>query len=164
MKRRGTLAAATLAVVAAAIVLGVTAAAAPPPERTVDVTIHFSHFDLASLQVAPGETVRFVVTNTDPIDHEFLVGDAEMQQIHEEGTEASHGARPGEISVPAGATVETTFTFPDQLAPGWEFACHLPGHYALRDARSDHADDLSRARGRASVRRRGRARGPDRHR
>jgi uncharacterized cupredoxin-like copper-binding protein len=53
-----------------------------------------------------------------------------MQQVHEEGTEASHGARPGEISVPAGETVETTFTFPDQLAPGWEFACHLPGHYA----------------------------------
>ena len=130
MKRRGMAAAAVLAVVAAVGVLAFTAAASSPPERTVDVTIHFSHFDLSSLRVSPGETVRFVVTNTDPIDHEFLVGDAEMQQIHEEGTEASHGARPGEISVPAGATVETTFTFPDQLAPGWEFACHLPGHYA----------------------------------
>ena len=130
MKHRGTAAAAVLAVVVAVGVLAFTAAAAPPAERTVDVTIHFSHFDLASLQVSPGETVRFVVTNTDPIDHEFLVGDAQMQQIHELGTEASHGARPGEISVPAGATVSTTFTFPDQLAPGWEFACHLPGHYA----------------------------------
>ena len=130
MKHRGTAAAAVLAVVVAVGVLAFTAAAAPPAERTVDVTIRFSHFDLASLRVSPGETVRFVVTNTDPIDHEFLVGDAEMQQVHEEGTEASHGARPGEISVPAGETVETTFTFPDQLAPGWEFACHLPGHYA----------------------------------
>ncbi len=130
MKRRATAAAATLAVAAAVVVLALTAAASPPPERTVGVTIHFSRFDLASLQVAPGETVRFVVTNTDPIDHEFLVGDAELQQVHEDGTEASHGARTGEISVPAGATVETTFTFPDRLAPGWEFACHLPGHYA----------------------------------
>jgi uncharacterized cupredoxin-like copper-binding protein len=130
MKRRATAAAAALAVAAAVVVLALTAAASPPPERTVGVTIHFSRFDLASLQVAPGETVRFVVTNTDPIDHEFVVGDAEMQQVHEDGTEASHGARPGEISVPAGATVETTFTFPDRLAPGWEFACHLPGHYA----------------------------------
>ena len=52
-----------------------------------------------------------------------------MQAVHEKGTEALHGARPGEISVPAGATVETTFTFPSELAPGWEFACHLPGHY-----------------------------------
>jgi uncharacterized cupredoxin-like copper-binding protein len=130
MKRRGTAAAATVAVAGAVVIVALTAAAAPPPERTVDVTIHFSDFDVTSLEVSPGETVRFVVTNTDPIDHEFLVGDAEMQQIHEEGTEASHGARPGEISVPAGATVETTFTFPDRLAPGWEFACHLPGHYA----------------------------------
>jgi len=130
MKHRGTAAATVLAVAAAVGVLAFTAAAAPPAERTVNITIHFSHFDLASLQVSPGETVRFVVTNTDPIDHEFLVGDAEMQQIHEAGTEASHGARPGEISIPAGETVETTFTFPDRLAPGWEFACHLPGHYA----------------------------------
>ena len=107
------------------------------------MTIHFSRFDPASLQVEPGETVRFVVTNTDPIDHEFLVGDAEMQQIHEKGTEAHHGARPGEISVPAGATVETTFTFPSTLEPGWEFACHLPGALRLRDARADHADGLS---------------------
>jgi uncharacterized cupredoxin-like copper-binding protein len=129
MKRRGG-AAAILAVAAAMVVLAFTAAASPREVRTVHVTIHFSRFDLSSLQVTPGETVRFVVTNTDPIDHEFLVGDAEMQQIHEEGTEAAHGARPGEITVPAGETVETTFTFPDQLAPGWEFACHLPGHYA----------------------------------
>jgi uncharacterized cupredoxin-like copper-binding protein len=130
MKRRGGAAAAILAVAAAMVVLAFTATASPREVRTVHVTIHFSRFDLSSLQVTPGETVRFVVTNTDPIDHEFLVGDAEMQQIHEEGTEAAHGARPGEITVPAGETVETTFTFPDQLAPGWEFACHLPGHYA----------------------------------
>jgi uncharacterized cupredoxin-like copper-binding protein len=127
--KRGTAAAAAAAVLLAAAVLALTAAASPPPTRTVNVAIHFSQFDLPSLQVAPGETVRFVVTNEDPIDHEFLVGDARMQRIHEKGTEAAHGARPGEISVPAGQTVETTFTFPDQLAPGWEFACHLPGHY-----------------------------------
>jgi uncharacterized cupredoxin-like copper-binding protein len=127
MKRRaiGAVAAAVLA----AAVLAATAAASSPPTRTVRVTIHFSRFDLASLQVAPGQTVRFVVTNTDPIGHEFLVGDAEMQRIHEDGTEPAHGDRPGEISVPPGQTVETTFTFPDQLAPGWECACHLPGHY-----------------------------------
>jgi uncharacterized cupredoxin-like copper-binding protein len=128
--KRGSAAAAAVAVLFAGAVPTAAAPASPPPVRTVNVTIHFSRFDLASLQVAPGETVRFIVTNTDPIDHEFLVGDADMQRIHEKGTEAAHGARPGEISVPAGQTVETTFTFPDQLAPGWEFACHLPGHYA----------------------------------
>jgi len=128
--RRRTGVAAAAAVLLSAAVLAATAAASPPPTRTVDVHIRFSRFDLPSLQVAPGETVRFVVTNEDPIDHEFLVGDAFMQRIHENGTEPSHPPRLGEISVPAGATVETTYVFPNQLEPGWEFACHLPGHYA----------------------------------
>jgi uncharacterized cupredoxin-like copper-binding protein len=128
--RRRTGVAAAVAVLLSAAALAATAAASPPPVRTVDVDIRFSSFDLASLQIAPGETVRFVVTNEDPIDHEFLVGDAFMQRIHENGTEPAHGARPGEISVPAGETVETTYIFPDRLDPGWEFACHLPGHYA----------------------------------
>ena len=130
MTRRGAVVAVVCAALLAAAGLSAAATAAPDHVRTVDVTIHFSRFDLASLQVVPGETVRFVVTNTDPIDHEFLVGDAQMQAIHEAGTEVLHGARPGEISVPAGQTVETTFTFPQTLAPGWEFACHLPGHFA----------------------------------
>ena len=128
--RRGVAVAAACATLLLAAGLAAAATATPDHVRTVAVTIHYSRFDLASLQVAPGETVRFVVTNTDPIDHEFLVGDAEMQRVHEKGTEALHGARPGEITVPAGTTVETTFTFPVALAPGWEFACHLPGHYA----------------------------------
>jgi uncharacterized cupredoxin-like copper-binding protein len=126
MKRGVAVAAACATLLVAA---GLAATATPDHVRTVTMTIHFSRFDPASLQVDPGETVRFVVTNTDPIDHELLVGDAAMQAIHEKGTEALHGARPGEISVPAGTTVETTFTFPAALALGWEFACHLPGHY-----------------------------------
>lgn len=97
--------------------------------RTVHITIHFSHFDASSIQASPGETVRFVIENQDPIDHEFIVGDARVQLIHEKGTEPAHGAKPGEVSVPAGTAAETTYTFPP--APGTlEFACHLPGHYA----------------------------------
>jgi uncharacterized cupredoxin-like copper-binding protein len=96
--------------------------------RTVAITIHFSRFDPASIVATPGETVRFVIRNTDPIDHEFILGDDRVQQIHEVGTEAVHPPKPGEISVPAGATVETTYTFgrPGELT----FACHLPGHFA----------------------------------
>jgi uncharacterized cupredoxin-like copper-binding protein len=102
-------------------------AAAAPAERTVPVRIHYSAFSLGHLDVAPGETVRFVVTNTDPIDHEFIVGDDAVQDAHELGTEAYHPPRPGEITIRAGETVETTYTFGtrDLL-----FGCHLPGHYA----------------------------------
>ena len=105
--RRRTGVAAAVAVLLSAAALAATAAASSPPTRTVNVDIHFSRFDLASLQVAPGETVRFVVTNEDPIDHELIVGGAYTQRIHENGTEPAHGARPGEISVAPGATVET---------------------------------------------------------
>jgi uncharacterized cupredoxin-like copper-binding protein len=96
--------------------------------RTVAITIHFSRFDPGSIVATPGETVRFVIRNTDPIDHEFILGDDRVQQIHELGTEAVHPPKPGEVSVPAGATVETTYTFggPGALT----FACHLPGHFA----------------------------------
>ena len=69
-----------------------------------------------------------MVENTDPIDHEFIVGDEQVQQAHEAGTEAHHPPRPGEISIPPGETVVTTVTFPSQGS--LLFGCHLPGHYA----------------------------------
>ena len=101
---------------------------APPLARTVHIRIHYSHYDLSEIAVDPGQTITFVVENTDPIDHEFIVGDAQVQQAHEAGTEAQHPPRPGEISIPAGETVTTTMTFP---ATGTLlFGCHLPGHYA----------------------------------
>jgi uncharacterized cupredoxin-like copper-binding protein len=99
-----------------------------PDARTVEIGMHFSAFDLAELDVAPGETIRFVLTNTDPIDHEFIIGDREVQRAHELGTEPYHPPRPGEITIRAGETGETTFTFPDE--PGrLLFGCHSPGHW-----------------------------------
>jgi uncharacterized cupredoxin-like copper-binding protein len=96
--------------------------------RVVHVRIHYSHFSPSDFAFAPGETVTFVVENTDPIDHEFLLGDESVQLAHELGTEAYHPPRPGEMSVPAGTTMRTTYTFgePGQVLLG----CHLPGHYA----------------------------------
>jgi uncharacterized cupredoxin-like copper-binding protein len=102
-------------------------AAAAPAERTVRIRIHYSAFSLGHIDVSPGETVRFVVTNADPIDHEFIVGDEAVQVAHELGTEAYHPPRPGEITIRAGETVETTYTFGDR---DLLFGCHLPGHYA----------------------------------
>jgi uncharacterized cupredoxin-like copper-binding protein len=97
--------------------------------RTVHIRIHYSRFDATSLSFAPGETVRFVVENTDPIDHEFILGDRTVQILHERGTQAVHAPRPGVMTVPANTTRTTTFTFGDSgpLVIG----CHLPGHYAF---------------------------------
>jgi uncharacterized cupredoxin-like copper-binding protein len=97
--------------------------------ETVEVTIHYSHFDPSTLEFPPGTTVRFIVHNTDPIDHEFILGDTRVQDIHELGTEAHHPPRPGEMSVPAGTTRTTTYTFTQRGT--LIFGCHLPGHYAF---------------------------------
>ena len=96
--------------------------------RETRVTIHYSRFETDRIEIAPGETVRFVLENTDPIDHEFIVGNARVQLVHEEGTETHHGPRPGEITVPAGTTRSTTVTF-DDLSSFTLFGCHYPGHY-----------------------------------
>jgi len=121
-----------LAALAVAIPFGVAAAGgedAPPiGVMTVEVTAHHSRFTPASVEVPAGATVRFVIRNLDPIDHEFIVGAPEVHRHHAAGREAHHrGDVPGEISVPAGATVHTTWTAP--AAPGpVRYACHLPGH------------------------------------
>ena len=102
-------------------------AAASPGQRTVEIRIHFSTFSPSAIDVRPGETIWFVVANTDPIDHEFIIGDEAVQDAHERGTEAHHSPRPGEMTVPAGETVTTIYTFGDE---DLIFGCHLPGHYA----------------------------------
>jgi uncharacterized cupredoxin-like copper-binding protein len=113
-----------LALVAA---LAVACAPAQADQNTVIVTIEHSRFSPDQFEFPAGATVKFVIHNTDPIDHEFIVGDEAVQLRHENGTEKKHGARPGEVSIPAGETRTTTYTFADStdLIVG----CHLPAHY-----------------------------------
>jgi uncharacterized cupredoxin-like copper-binding protein len=119
------------ALVAATLVASALAVAASSDDgvRTVHIRIHYSRFDVASPSFAPGERVRFVVENTDPIDHEFILGDRTVQILHERGTQAFHAPRPGVMTVPANTTRTTTYTFGDAAA--LVIGCHLPGHYAF---------------------------------
>lgn len=127
------LAAAGAAAATAALGLGPDAAppGTRPDQRAVDTIVldaRHSRFTPAVVQARPGTTLRFVVRNHDPIDHELIVGPPAVHEAHERGTHARHGDVPGEISVPAGATAETTYTF---AQPGTVvFTCHLPGHAA----------------------------------
>jgi uncharacterized cupredoxin-like copper-binding protein len=91
------------------------------------VRIHYSHFGSAEIRVPHGVPVTFVVDNTDPIDHEFIVGDKGVQDRHERGTERRHGARPTEIGIGPLTSVSTTITF--ARAGVLTYACHLPGHF-----------------------------------
>ena len=130
MTRRRTLT--TLAIglaVAATTAIAAAVVARSRDPLVVPITIHWSHFTPAVVRVPAGVPVTFVITNTDPIDHEWIVGDAATHERHRTGTEPVHDARPTEISIPAESERRTTVTF----APGAGselFICHLPGHEA----------------------------------
>ena len=99
----------------------------PTPER-VEIRIHYSHYEPSQLTVPYGVPITFVLINEDPIDHEWLLGDAAFHERHRTGTEKQHGARPNEISIPPLKMIETTLTF---AKPSTEqYICHLPGHEA----------------------------------
>jgi uncharacterized cupredoxin-like copper-binding protein len=117
----------TLLAALATLLIGA-AGCAPAGPRRVTLTIHYSSFEPSTLTVPHGIPVTFVLVNEDPIDHEWIVGDAALHARHRHGTEPVHAARPTEVTVPGGTTVETTVTFdhPAQLT----YVCHLPQHEA----------------------------------
>ena len=117
-----------LALALAGLSLGACFPSAQADERTVTVRIEHSRFLPSDFTFEAGQTVEFVIVNEDPIAHEFLIGDEASQLRHENGTEEEHGAVPGEISIPAGATRTTTYTF-DHPTRALLVGCHLPGHY-----------------------------------
>lgn len=109
-----------------AVVAGI-AGCAPGPV-TVTITIHHSAFDPTAITVPRGVPVTFILVNSDPIDHEWLIGDEAFHEAHRTGTHAVHGSVPNEVTVPALSTRSTTITFPD--AGSQAYICHLPGHEA----------------------------------
>jgi uncharacterized cupredoxin-like copper-binding protein len=105
--------------------LFVTGACAPAAPRRIEIRIHYSKFEPSTIQVPAGVPVTFVIRNDDPIDHEWLIGDAAFHARHRAGTEPVHGDRPDEVSVPANTTKTTTLTLP---AGVYAYICHFPLH------------------------------------
>lgn len=101
-------------------------ASAMPVGRTVTITMRYSHFLPASVEVPAGVPITFVLDNEDPIGHEWIVGDEATHRRHRTGTEPHHGERATEQSIDALSSVRTTVTF---AKPGtYRYICHLPGH------------------------------------
>jgi len=108
---------------------GTPAPALGPDPVTVVVDIEHSRFVPDRLRVVEGTEVRFVLSNSDPIGHELIVGPPSIHARHATGTEPYHLPRPGELSVGPDEQGVTSYVFDD---PGTvEMACHLPGHYAF---------------------------------
>jgi uncharacterized cupredoxin-like copper-binding protein len=95
---------------------------------TVEIDIHYSHYSPSAVSVPLGVPVTFVIRNDDPIDHEWIVGNAAVQAFHRASADILHTGDPTAVSVPALTTVSTTVTF--SSAGRLAFICHLPGHEA----------------------------------
>jgi len=109
-------------------------AAASEATRIVKITMLDMGFDPSELRVRPGEIVRFVITNTSTVDHEFTLGDAATEAEHRremsEMTAHGHGMEhddPNAITVKAGETRELTWKF--GAGGVVEYDCNIPGHY-----------------------------------
>jgi plastocyanin len=97
-------------------------------QTEVGIRIHYSKFDQTRIEVPVGVPITFTLVNDDPIEHEWLIGDAAFHERHRTGTEPAHGDRPDEVSLPIFSARKTTLTFDK---PGvYIFICHFPQHEA----------------------------------
>jgi uncharacterized cupredoxin-like copper-binding protein len=97
--------------------------------RTIEVIADDPYrFEPADLEVEPGETVTFVVTNEGSEDHEFVLGDEAYQDSHEDSMAAGEMHHEGNaVTVAPGATEQLTWTFPTEGEV--LYGCHVAGHY-----------------------------------
>lgn len=109
----------------------------PGKAGQVQKTIHITALDSmrfrpSTVQVHPGETVRFIVTNAGKLRHEFVIGDRREQTEHEKEMRAMPNMPmhdPNGISLAPGQTKTLIWQFAG--TPGVvEYACHEPGHFA----------------------------------
>lgn len=99
--------------------------------RTVNVEMTDTmRFSPDTVEVRPGETVRFAVHNAGQLKHEFVLGsDAELKEHYElmkKFPEMEH-SDPNQVTVPSGKTGEVVWRFTQ--AGAVQFACLQPGHY-----------------------------------
>ena len=113
-----------LVLVAVAVALLVPSGAAAATH--LEIRIHYSRFEPSVVTLPRGVPITIVLRNDDPIDHEWIVGGADVHARHRTGTEPVHDSRPTEVSIPARSSRTTVVTFSDVgVLP---MICHLPGH------------------------------------
>ena len=106
--------------------------------RTIEIEMVDIAFEPDRIEVAAGETVRFVFTNSGEVAHDAFIGDADAQADHEAemraaGDDDGHGGGHSDedtdaVTVEPGDSAELTHTFKD--AGTIEIGCHQAGHYA----------------------------------
>ncbi|SHK67215.1 Uncharacterized copper-binding protein, cupredoxin-like subfamily [Marinobacter antarcticus] len=121
--------------------------------RTINVEMHDNYYEPESIQVKPGETLRFVVSNKGNLVHEFNIGTPTMHEAHQKEMMmmVEHGViqggklnrdmmemdmgnghsmkhdDPNSVLLEPGESKEVVWTFSEKGSI--EFACNVPGHY-----------------------------------
>ncbi len=114
-----------------------TSADAAQAKRTVEVTItQAKQYQPATITVAPGEVVTFKVTNASSELHEFMLGDAKVQDKHDKEMAAMGmgsmkvADQPNLIDLDPGQTKQLTWKFPGKKGATVIYGSHSPGEYA----------------------------------
>lgn len=121
--------------------------------RTINVEMHDNYYEPESIEVTPGETVRFVIENKGNLVHEFNIGTPDMHEAHQEemmmmvehgviqggtlnhdmmGMDMGNGHSmkhddPNSVLLEPGKSKEIVWKFSEE--GNIEFACNVPGHY-----------------------------------
>lgn len=86
--------------------------------------------DKPGFEVTPGETFKFVVTNTGKLRHEFMIGDTEEQRQHAEMMKQMPDMVHEDANTLTVEPGETTSLFWHFIRTGkLEVASHIPGHH-----------------------------------
>lgn len=99
--------------------------------RTVEIAASDAmRFSPAEIRIARGETVRFVITNTGTVKHEFVLGEPQSLREHAElmrlFSDMEH-AEPNQASVASGKTETLAWQFTNDGVV--EFACLVSWHF-----------------------------------
>ena len=98
--------------------------------RTIAVTAGDMHYSVKAVDVARGETIRFVVTNRGPSKHEFVIGNRNFHTQHIKEMEAMPDMAMDEansIDLRPGQTKVLVWRF--TKAGEFLFGCDIPGHF-----------------------------------
>jgi uncharacterized cupredoxin-like copper-binding protein len=101
--------------------------------RTVKIDTLDQSYNIKQVQVKPGETIRFVITNKSSIKHEFGIGTHHDQQAHREIMKSMPDMEHNDanmVTLKAGETKEIIWKFSNnkEALKELEFSCNIPGH------------------------------------
>lgn len=101
-------------------------------QRTIAITMSDTmRYDPAQITVKPGETVRFVATNSGKVVHEIVIGTRKELEEHakhmREHPHMEHHSGNGMLRVEPGKTGEMTYRF--ARAGTLYYGCLEPGHF-----------------------------------